>query len=88
MTALLYSSCKKVLEKEPLTTFTSQQLFSDSAIAVTYLNSIYTANQPAWTGSGGKLSTLGSTGYGNLTEENYSSNLFVLGTVVASSVGM
>lgn len=87
MSALLYSSCKKVLEKGPLTTYTTQQLFSDSAIAVTYLNSIYTANQPAWAGSGGKPSTLGTTGYGNLTEENYSSNIFTLGTVVASSVG-
>jgi len=87
VSALLYSSCKKVLEKGPLTTFTPQQLFSDSTIAVTYLNAIYTANQPAWTGSGGKLSTLGTTGYGNLTEENYSSNIFVLGTVVSSSVG-
>jgi hypothetical protein len=87
MSALLYSSCKKVLEKGPLTTYTPQQLFSDSAIAVTYLNTIYSANQPAWTGSGGKPSTLGTTGYGNLTEENYSSNIFTLGTVVSSSVG-
>lgn len=87
VSALLYSSCKKVLEKGPLTTFTTQQLFADSAITVTYLNSIYTQNQPVWLGSGGKLSTLGSIGYGTLTEENYGSNALVLGTVTASTVG-
>ncbi|MFI5157773.1 MAG: RagB/SusD family nutrient uptake outer membrane protein [Sphingobacteriales bacterium] len=87
MSALLYSSCKKVLEKGPLTTYTPQQLFSDSAITVTVLNTIYKQNQPGWLGNGGKLSTIGTYGYGTLTEENAGSNPLVLGTVTASTVG-
>jgi hypothetical protein len=84
---LLYSGCKKALEKGPLTTYTTSQVFEDSTTAVLYLNTIYSANQPSWTGSAGSTSTLGSAGYGNLTEENYSSNIFTQGTVVQSSVG-
>jgi hypothetical protein len=85
--ALLTSSCKKVLEKIPETTYTVQGTFADSTTAVLYLNTIYTANLPGWAGNGGKLSTLGTVGYGNLTEENRSDNVFVKGAVTIESVG-
>lgn len=87
VSAMLYSGCKKVLDKGPLTTYTGQLVFSDSTLAVEYLNSIYSNNLPTWAGNGGSNSTISSTGVGNLTEENQSSNIFVLGTVVSTSVG-
>jgi len=86
LSGLLYTSCKKVLDKGPESTYSSSLLFADSATAVMYLNSIYSNNLPAWAGNGGSLSTLGSTGVGNLCEENYSSNTFVLGTVTTATV--
>jgi len=86
ISALLYSSCKKVLDKGPLTTYTGQLVFSDSTLAVEYLNSIYSNNLPTWAGNGGANSTIASASVGTLTEENQGSNIFVLGTVVSSSV--
>ena len=87
VTLLYTTSCKKVLaDKVPESTYTATLLFSDSVVAVQYINSIYTANLPGWAGNGGSLSTIGSTGVGNLTEENYSSNTFTLGTVTTSTV--
>lgn len=84
---LLTSSCKKVLDKVPQTTYTTQETFADSSTAILYLNTIYSANQPAWGGNAGKTSTLGSIGYGNLTEENRSDNALVKGTVTIETVG-
>ena len=82
------TSCKKVLDdKVPESTYTATLLFSDSVVAVQYINSIYTANLPGWAGNGGSLSTISTTGPGNLTEETYSSNTFTLGTVTTSTVG-
>ncbi len=86
ISALLYSGCKKVLDKGPLTTYTGQLVFSDSTLAVEYLNSIYSNNLPTWAGNGGANSTIASASVGTLTEENQGSNIFVLGTVVSSSV--
>jgi hypothetical protein len=86
LAALTNTGCKKVLEKGPQTTYTTQQIFADSTTAVLYLNTIYSANQPGWQSSGGSLSTLSSAGYGNLTEENGGSNTFVLGTVTQETV--
>ncbi len=86
LSTVLYSSCKKVLaDKVPETTYTSTLLFSDSVVAVQYINTIYSANLPSWAGvSSG--STLGGIGYGNLCEENYSNNIVTSGTVTAASI--
>jgi hypothetical protein len=89
LSTLLYTaSCKKVLDEQvPQSTYTAQLLFSDSVVAVQYINTIYLANQPGWQGNGGSLSALGSTGVSNLCEETYSSNVFTLGTVTTTTVG-
>jgi hypothetical protein len=89
LSTLLYTtSCKKVLDdKVPESTYTAQLLFSDSVVAVQYINTIYLANQPGWQGNGGSLSSLGTTGVSNLCEETYSSNVFTLGTVTTTTVG-
>lgn len=83
--ALLNSSCKKVLDKGPLTTYTSSLLFSDSAVTVTYLNAIYSVNLPTWGSNTGNA--VSSAGLSNLTEETASSNPFTLGTVTTQTVG-
>jgi starch-binding outer membrane protein, SusD/RagB family len=87
-TLLFTTSCKKVLnDKVPESTYTAQLVFSDSVVAVQYINTIYLTNQPGWAGNGGSLSALGTVGVGNLSEENYSSNVFTLGTVTIATVG-
>ena len=84
--ALLFSSCKKVLDKQDLQHSTFQQVYNDSVTAVLSLNYIYAANQPGWYGNG-PTSFIGSIGPGNLTEENQSDNIVVKGTVTQESVG-
>jgi hypothetical protein len=87
LSTLLYTSCKKVLaDKVPETTYTTQLLFSDSVVAVQYLNSIYLANQPGWASNGGSLSALSTAGLSNLCEETASNNTYTLGTVTTSTV--
>lgn len=87
LTTLLNTSCKKVLaDKVPETTYTAQLIFSDSVVAVQYLNSIYLANQPGWASNGGSLSALSTAGLSNLCEETAASNAFTLGTVTNASV--
>jgi hypothetical protein len=83
--AMLYSSCKKVLDKGPLSTYTSSLLFSDSTVAVQYLNSIYSVNLPSWASNTGNA--VSGAGLSNLTEETASSNTFTLGTVTTETVG-
>ncbi|MES2275511.1 MAG: RagB/SusD family nutrient uptake outer membrane protein [Bacteroidota bacterium] len=78
--ATLLSSCKKVLEKQPQTTLTPAEIFSDSLITVFYLNTIYTNNQPTWAGNSG--GAIGSVGPGSLTEENTGGSPYVSGTGV------
>jgi hypothetical protein len=86
LSSLLYTSCKKVLaDKVPESTYTTTLLFSDSAVTVQYLNSIYSANLPSWGGNYG--GTIGnSTSVGSLSEENPGSSPFTLGTVTISTV--
>ncbi|HVS94517.1 MAG TPA: RagB/SusD family nutrient uptake outer membrane protein [Mucilaginibacter sp.] len=86
VTGLLFSSCKKVLDKQDLQHSTAAQVYNDSTTAVLSLNYLYAANQPGWYGNG-SYSFIGSTGPGNLTEENQSDNAVVKGTVTQESVG-
>lgn len=88
LSTLLNTSCKKVLaDKVPETTYTGQLLFSDSVVAVQYINTIYLANQPGWAGNGGSLSALSSAGLSNLCEETYSANAYTQGSVTTETVG-
>jgi hypothetical protein len=86
ISALLFSSCKKVLDKQDLQHSTFDQVYNDSTTAVFSLNYIYASNQPGWYGNG-PTSFIASTGPGNLTEENQSDNIVVKGTVTQESVG-
>lgn len=86
VSTLLFSSCKKVLDKQDLQHSTFDQVYNDSTTAVFSLNYIYAANQPGWYGNG-PTSFIASTGPGNLTEENQSDNIVVKGTVTQESVG-
>jgi len=80
---LALSSCKKVLEKQDLGNFTAEQIYNDSTTTTLSLNYIYGQNQPGWFGStGGSVS--GSLN--GLTEEQYSDNAFVKGTVNIETV--
>jgi len=86
ISAMLLPSCKKVLDKQPETTLTPAEIFSDSLITVFYLNTIYTNNLPTWAGNSG--GAIGSVGPGSLTEENTGGSPYVGGTgVTMETVG-
>jgi len=79
----LLPSCKKVLEKQPETTLTPTQVFSDSLITVFYLNTIYTNNLPTWGGNSGGAIGAG----GGLTEETTGGSPYTTGAVTMETVG-
>lgn len=83
ITSLMFISCKKVLEKQDLGNFTADQVFNDSTTAKLNVDYIYTNNQPGWFGNSGGY--IGSTG--GLTDESYSDNPQVKGTVTFNDVG-
>jgi len=79
---LMFSSCKKVLEKQDLGSFTADQVYNDSTTTKLSVDYIYSQNQPAWFGNTGGLS--GSVN--SLAEEVYGDNVFVKGTATIESV--
>lgn len=83
--ALALASCKKVLEKQPETTLSPTQVFSDSLVTVFYLNTLYTNNLPTWYGNSG--GAIGSVGPGSLTEENSGGSPYTTGGVNINTVG-
>ena len=85
VSALLLPGCKKVLDKQPETTLTPTQVFSDSLVTVFYLNTIYTNNLPTWYGNTG--GAIGSVGPGSLTEENSGGSPYTAGSVTIETVG-
>jgi len=84
MSALLFTSCKKELIKQPETTLTPTEVFSDSLVTVFYLNTIYTNNLPTWYGNSG--GAIGSVGPGTLTEENSGGSPYTTGAVNINTV--
>ena len=81
-TSLMFSSCKKVLEKQDLGSFTADQVYNDSTTTKLSIDYIYSQNQPAWFGNVGGLSASVSS----LSEEQYGDNVFVKGTATIESV--
>ena len=78
------SSCKKVLNKSDLGTFTAAQVYNDSTTATLSINYVYSQNQPSWFGnSGGNVSGTLNT----LADEQYGDNAYVKGTVTIETVG-
>jgi hypothetical protein len=83
ISALLLPGCKKVLDKQPQTTLTPTEVFSDSLVTVFYLNTLYTNNLPTWgSNSGGAIGSSGS-----LTEENTGGSPYTSGAVTIETVG-
>jgi hypothetical protein len=82
--SLLAGGCTKVLDKQDLGNFTSDEVFNDSTVAKLSLDYIYSQNQPGWFGnSGGTL----AGNYASLTDEQYGDNAYVKGTVTIETVG-
>jgi hypothetical protein len=84
--SMLLGSCKKVLDKSDPQNLQPSNVFNDSTLAKFNLDYIYTQNLPGWFGNG-SVSAIGSAGPGGLTEENYSDNTYVKGTVTIETVG-
>lgn len=83
--SLLFSSCKKVLIKTDLQNSTAPQVYNDSLTTKFSMDYTYSQNQPGWFGNSGGY--VGSTGPYNMTEECYSDNAVVKGTVTIETVG-
>ncbi|MGM9475768.1 RagB/SusD family nutrient uptake outer membrane protein [Pedobacter sp. GSP4] len=80
--SLMFSSCKKVLEKQDLGSFTADQVYNDSTTTKLSIDYIYSQNQPSWFGNVGGLSASVSS----LSDEQYGDNVFVKGTATIESV--
>jgi hypothetical protein len=81
--SLMFSSCKKVLEKQDISSFSADQVYSDSLTAKLAVDYIYSQNQPSWFGNSG--GSLGGT-LSSLTDEQYSDNVYVKGTATIENV--
>ncbi|TBO42661.1 RagB/SusD family nutrient uptake outer membrane protein [Pedobacter kyonggii] len=79
---MLFSNCKKVLEKQDLGNFVAEQIYNDSVTATLSMNYIYGQNQPSWFGNVGGL----SSSVNSLSDEQYGDNVFVKGTATIESV--
>jgi tetratricopeptide (TPR) repeat protein len=82
LSSMMFSSCKKVLEKQDLGSFTAAQVYNDSTTTKLSVDYIYSQNQPAWFGNVGGFSGSVNT----LAEEVYGDNVFVKGTATSESV--
>jgi len=79
---MLFSNCKKVLEKQDLGNFVAEQIYNDSVTATLSMNYVYGQNQPSWFGNVGGL----SSSVNSLSDEQYGDNVFVKGTATIESV--
>lgn len=81
---LSLNSCKKVLEKQDIGSFSTAQVFNDSTVAKLDMDYIYSQNQPSWYGNTGGAVSGAVTG---LSDETAASNAYVQGTVTIETVG-
>jgi len=87
------SSCEKVLDKENLGQSTTELVFQDSTLANLNLSFIYNQNLPEWGDPiiSATLNTANNTAsnynVAGLTDEAYSSNRLLAGTLLVSDVG-
>ncbi|MBF9141087.1 RagB/SusD family nutrient uptake outer membrane protein [Hymenobacter properus] len=92
-TAFGLSSCEKVLDKENLGQSTTELVFKDSTLANLNLSFIYNQNLPEWGDPiiNATLNTANNTAsnfnVAGLTEEAYSANRLLAGTLLVSDVG-
>lgn len=82
LATLALASCKKVLDKQDLGSFTADQVYNDSTTTTLAVNYLYSQNQPAWFSNVGGLS--GSVN--SLSDEQYGDNVFVKGTATFENV--
>jgi hypothetical protein len=80
----LLGSCEKVLDKVNLGATDGTLIYNDSTLANLTLNYVYDQNLPLWFGQGGVgFATVNPTG---LSDESYSDNAYMQGTVQMSDV--
>jgi hypothetical protein len=78
----MFTSCKKVLDKEDLNKASPELVFSDSILVKQQLDYVYAQNLPGWFGN-----TSGSLGSTNaLADDGWSDNKFVGGTLLNTDV--
>jgi starch-binding outer membrane protein, SusD/RagB family len=75
------SSCEKILDKNELTAFNEELIFSDSVLARNYIDLIYEQNAPLWGGTWDQGTTA------NISDEGSGDNKYFLGTLTNTDVG-
>ncbi len=81
--SILFTNCKKVLQKQDLQSLTPAEVFNDSTVTKSYMDLIYTNNLPSWGGNTGGAIGTGET----LTDEEAGSNVYMQGLVTQETVG-
>lgn len=84
ITSVALSSCKKVIQKDDPQYSNSSQVYNDSLTTKFSIDYVYAQNQPSWFGN--SAGYVGSTGSYNLTDECYSDNPVMKGTVTIETV--
>ncbi len=83
LSLLSLASCKKVLDKQDLTTIPGDLIFNDSTMAILNVDYIYSQNLPDWGGNvGGDVSGKAAI----LSDEVYGESKFFEGTLTADDV--
>jgi hypothetical protein len=84
--AMLFSSCKKVLDKVDEGKGTAGQVYSDSVLAKQAVDYLYGQNLPTWGGNGADGGTI-PTALAGLTDETTGDNKFLQGVATSADEG-
>ncbi len=84
--AVLFSSCKKVLDKVDVGKGTAEQVYSDSILTKQSVDYIYGQNLPTWGGNGADGGTI-PTSLTGLTDETTGDNKFLQGVATSADEG-
>jgi hypothetical protein len=85
--ALLFTSCKKALDKVDLSKGTASIIFGDSTLVKQNIDYIYDQNLPVWYGNDGGAMFSVSGGISGLSDESYGDNKFLQGIAINTDVG-
>lgn len=85
--SLLFTSCKKVLDKVDESKGNADLIFGDSALVKQNIDYIYDQNLPTWFGNDGGAIYAANGSVSGLSDESYGNNKFLQGTLATTDVG-
>jgi len=85
--SLLFTSCKKVLDKVDKSKGNADLIFGDSALVKQNIDYVYDQNLPTWFGNDGGSIYSANGSVSGMSDESYGNNKFLQGTLTSSDVG-